>query len=315
MPQTDRSAAGRSAWPVGRRNVAEAEEQQAVTVDFDTTRAPLGAADLERLVRAVSRAEPTDETVWLEWKGQSDLSSPAGKVSVARFVLGFANRLPAVASQFCEGRGYMVVGAEPGQVRGLEPVDAATLEPWVNAYLGDDGPRWTPHWVSVDGIRVLVVEVAAPRQGDPVYCLAKDYDRYRNGDVFIRRHGATERASASEVRALVERAKGGAPMLRTATCRAVTSSGSVKTARVPRGPPPCTTAASSEPAGAVVTAAPAVKGPMTTADSATAEARRRRSGETTTSAASAAPPVADSPSTSRAPPSGAARANGPSGWL
>lgn len=183
-----------------------------MTLQFDTARAPLSAADREALVRAVSRAHATDETVWLEWKGQLDLSVPEGRMSVARCILGFANRLPEVARRFCEGRAFMVVGAEPGQVRGIEPIDAAVLEPRVNAYLGD-GPRWTPHWVAVDGARVLVVEVSAPQPGDPIHCLAKEYDRYRNGDIFVRRLGATERASATEVRSLVERAKGGAPRL------------------------------------------------------------------------------------------------------
>jgi hypothetical protein len=196
-----------------------------MTLDFDSARAPLGAAGLGALVRAVSRAHDSDETVWLEWKGQLDLDGVAGRVSVARCVLGFANRLPAVAGRYCEGRAFMVVGAEPGCVRGVEQVDGAVLEPRVNAYLGPEPPRWAPHWVAVDGVSVLVVEVAAPQQGDPVHCLWKDFEKYRNGDVFIRRHGATERASASEVQALVERAKGSAPRLTGLRVRAERASG------------------------------------------------------------------------------------------
>jgi hypothetical protein len=191
-----------------------------VTLNFDTSRAPLGTRQLADLIRAIKNAHPTDEATWLEWKSGLDLSQPAGRASVARCIVGFANRMPDVARRHCEGRAYMVLGAEPGRIAGLEPIDGANLEPWVNGYLGPNPPRWTSHWVDADERSVLVIEVAAPQPGEAVFCIWRESDKIRDGDVYVRRNGATHRASASELQALVERAKGGAPTLTGLSLRA-----------------------------------------------------------------------------------------------
>jgi hypothetical protein len=117
--------------------------------------------------------------------------------------------MPETAARFCEGRGSVVIGAEPGQLAGVAEVDPADLSQWWTPYLGVDGPRWVPHWVSVSGKAVLVVEVAAPRPGDPVFTIRKEMSGViRDGDVFVRRTGKTERATSVELAALVERSTG-----------------------------------------------------------------------------------------------------------
>jgi hypothetical protein len=174
-------------------------------VDFDTTRAPLRVDDFVALVRAVKGARPSDECIWLEWKSSLDLSSARGKETVVRCIVGLANRLPEVAASYCEGRGYLVIGAEPGTVAGVTEVDPADLDNWWRPYLGTDGPPWAAHWVEVEAKTVLIVEVPAPRRGDPMYAVRKSILSTQDGDVIVRRVGSTSRADSAELRSLAAR--------------------------------------------------------------------------------------------------------------
>lgn len=179
-----------------------------MVMTFDTSRAPMRADEFERLVKAVKSAQPGDEGLWIEWKASLDLRSPEGRAAVARCIVGMANRMPDAAARFCEGRGYMVIGVEPGTIVGVPEEDPADLSQWWTPYLGSDGPRWVPHWVPVEGCTVLVIEVAAPRNGDPMFAIRKETTGIRDGDVFVRRPGKTERASSAELTALFDRAAG-----------------------------------------------------------------------------------------------------------
>ena len=181
-----------------------------MVMTFDTSRAPMRADEFEQLVRAVESAQPGDEGLWIEWKRFLDLRSPEGKVAVTRCIVGMANRMPDAAARFCEGRGYIVIGAEPGTIAGLPDEDPADLSQWWTPYLGTDGPRWVPPWVPVQGQAVLVIEVAAPRNGDRLFTIRKETTGIRDGDVFVRRPGKTDRASSAELTALVDRAAGAA---------------------------------------------------------------------------------------------------------
>jgi hypothetical protein len=179
-----------------------------VSIDLDV-RAAIRHPDLVRLVAAVVGADVHDEPDWLEWKSTLDLATKAGCFPIARTILGMANRQPESASRTCEGLGYIVVGAEPGNVEGVTTVDPANLdqmlEPWLG---GGEGPRYTPSYVPFDGKTVLVVTVEAPQDGDPVYMLrkefmlGKDVEKGRDGDVFVRKHGRTVPATSADQRAL-----------------------------------------------------------------------------------------------------------------
>lgn len=175
---------------------------------FDITRLPLREQDFVTLVRAVVAARPGDESFWLEWKGHLDLRKPEAKGTVAKGIIAFANRDPQAAARFCDGRAYLVVGAEPGQVVGIAEADPADLTGWWQPYLGVDGPRWVPHWVSADGATVLVVEVDTPRQGDPIHVIRKETIGVRDGDIYVRRAGKSEPATSADIRALTLRAGG-----------------------------------------------------------------------------------------------------------
>jgi len=181
-----------------------------MTLRFDTSRAPVSATDFEELARAVHAAGPGDEAVWIEWKSTLQMGSPEGKAAVVRCIAGLANRMPEAAARFCEGRGYLLVGVEPGGLQGVTAADPAQLTQWWSPYLGADGPRWAVHWVDVAEKTVLVVEVAAPHAGDPVHLIKKTMnDVVRDGEVFVRRPGQTERANSVEMQQLVARATQG----------------------------------------------------------------------------------------------------------
>jgi hypothetical protein len=131
---------------------------------------------------------------------------------VARAVLGMANRLPDRAGPVCEGLGYVVVGAEPNNLCGIDSVDPATFDEITESYVGGvEGPHWTPSYISVDGRNVLVVTVEQPRQGDPIFTLRKEYIGNRSGTVFVRKHGRTAPADANDLDALQARLLAGVP--------------------------------------------------------------------------------------------------------
>ena len=173
-----------------------------MSLDLDV-RTAIRHPDLGRLVQAVVDGDEHDEADWIEWKSTLDLKTKQGCFPIARTILGMANRMPASAALTCEGLGYIVVGAESGNVTGVTSVDPAdldqVLEPWLG---GPEGPRYTPNYVPKDGKKVLLVTVEAPKNGDPVYMLRKEFDGARDGEVFVRKAGRTERANSVDLKAL-----------------------------------------------------------------------------------------------------------------
>ncbi len=183
-----------------------------MALSIDTDRKVHGPRAWERLVQAI-RAAPADEPElhWLEWKRGADLADKAWRGELASHILGFANRLPAVANRACEGYAYLVVGVEPGQARGVDAIDPAQLDDALRSYLGADGPRWEPAFVDLDDVRVLVITVDPPRDGDPVWILRKGFEdpggkSRHDGQIFIRRNGLTTgQPTSAELAALLAR--------------------------------------------------------------------------------------------------------------
>lgn len=171
-----------------------------------TDQAIRGTAALRSLVEAVVAADPHDEADWIEWKGPLDLATKEGCFHVARAVLGLANREPERAELVTEGLGFVVVGAEPGSLQGLTTVDPAQLDQVIEQYLGGaDGPAWTPAYIRVDQDNVLVVTIEAPKPGDPIHTLRREFGKYREAAVFVRKHGRTDLADAADMDALQRR--------------------------------------------------------------------------------------------------------------
>lgn len=184
-----------------------------MTLEIDTSVARRRPADQRRLVEAVISVLPEDEANWIEWKSGLALGSVEGRFSIARQVLGFANRHPDIASRFMQGCAYVLVGASPEAVSGVERVDVADLDAGLRPYLGDDGPQWSAAYVTVEESKsVLVVTVEPPQWGDRIFTLRKSYQpagksgqSFHDGTIFVRRQASIARASSADVRMLEER--------------------------------------------------------------------------------------------------------------
>lgn len=177
--------------------------------DIDTTRAMRTDDELRMLVEAIHGSPAgTQETNWVEWKNGLDLTKAAGRFAVAKAILGFANRAVEQAQLACEGVAYMVVGVEPGAAAGVGAVDHAELGQAIKTYV--NGARWTPFYVSFEGVTVLVIVIEPPRAGDPIHTLQKTYNdgaKYNAaaGTVFHRGTAHTEPAGAGEIEMLSRR--------------------------------------------------------------------------------------------------------------
>ncbi len=71
---------------------------------------------------AVARALDEDERDWIEWKSDHDLTTKSTHGTIARHILGMANRQPDAAAPHIQGCGYIVGGTEPGSERGRRPL-------------------------------------------------------------------------------------------------------------------------------------------------------------------------------------------------
>jgi hypothetical protein len=136
-----------------------------MAVQVETSRALRRPDELAALVCAVLQALETDELDWIEWKSVLDLGIKSVQGTLARHILGMANRQPDAAAAHMQGCGYIVVGAEPGSAAGVTPIDPAQLSQGILAYAGSDGPAWSPQYVEAAGVQVLVVVVEPPQPG------------------------------------------------------------------------------------------------------------------------------------------------------
>jgi hypothetical protein len=118
-----------------------------MAVVIDTSRALRTLGDLSSFVRAIAAALPEDELDWIEWKCAGDLSDKATQGTIARHILGMANRRPEQAALRAQGCGYLVMGVEPGSLHGITPIDPSQLDQGVQHYLGPDGPAWSLQYV------------------------------------------------------------------------------------------------------------------------------------------------------------------------
>jgi hypothetical protein len=185
-----------------------------MVIDLDLTRELRGVDGLRSLVHAIVAADPSDEALWVEWKTDIDLTDKSGCMKVASAILGMANRPVEEAARVCEGFGYLIVGAEPGNLVGVYVPDPADWVTRVEQYLKSDvAPIWIHTTIPVDGLNVLVVTVDPPKHGDPIWTLRKELTPVRSGTVFVRKPGKTERATADDMDALQQRLIAGGPPL------------------------------------------------------------------------------------------------------
>lgn len=177
-------------------------------IDYDTTALPFTLAEWTAFLTAVDGAAPEDESDWIEFKANLDLNNKIERPVLAKAIVAFANREVSRASKHLGGRAVITVGLEPGKVVDVR-IDPADLTNWLDPYLGDPSPRWTPHYVGHKGQQVLVVIVDAPKQGDPIYCIAKaggdQNDAVRAGEIYVRHFGKSEPQTPADLQMLTAR--------------------------------------------------------------------------------------------------------------
>ena len=170
-------------------------------------------------MRAVRDAPSSlQEQPFVEWKSQGDAQEPKWRAELSRQVLGFSNRDPEAAAPWFAGCAYIVLGVEPGSIRGTPVHDTAKIETWLAPYVGrtPNGPEWLSSYVEVDGKHVLVLSVEPPLVGHGAWPCRKAWadpgDRssaLRKGAIYVRHHASTEEADDADVEMLSRRAGGG----------------------------------------------------------------------------------------------------------
>ena len=190
-----------------------------MVLQLDTSQPLLRPSQLTALVHAVYDADEHDEHRWIEWKSSLDLTTACGQAHVAKAVLGLANRQPAAAAQWTGGYGYLLIGVEPGAILGVTPVDPETLVAKIRAAVGDV-VHWTPEYVIIDGVQVLIVIVDPPRPGEPIHYLRKHLDHYQSGTIFVRHTGRTDPAGPDDLDMLQARLLERTPSLQVAVTAA-----------------------------------------------------------------------------------------------
>ena len=76
-----------------------------MTLRIDVSQALTTHEERAALVRAVVAAQPEDELDWIEWKIAGDLGNRPTQGTIARHILGMANRLPDRAALHADGCG------------------------------------------------------------------------------------------------------------------------------------------------------------------------------------------------------------------
>ena len=182
---------------------------------LDTSKQFRSIKELEVLVKAISLAPSTEsEPDWLEWKREADLTDRCWQAQIAKCIAGLANRDPTTAKQWAGGCSYLVIGVEPGNSSGVISIDNAKLQDGISRFLRP-AVRWSPQYIQHRENEVLVITVEPPEFGDHIAAVLADYQDNsgtnicRKGDVFIRRHGKTDRAGQDDYNMLAQRFAGG----------------------------------------------------------------------------------------------------------
>lgn len=186
-----------------------------MTLTFNSRHLPRSLTEWDQLVTACGVRDDTIETHWLERKGAGlKLSTAEGKFTLAKAILAFANRDPETAQPYLDGHALILIGIEnTGEITGVPRIEDHQLLNGLKAFLGqgDSAPRWTTHRVRVDDENdVLIINVDAPRAGDPLFTLRKANGNFHEGFIFARPSTESAGADSHEISLLSRRLLAGA---------------------------------------------------------------------------------------------------------
>jgi hypothetical protein len=168
------------------------------------TAALLRPSQLRALARAVYNSSDHGEDNYIEWKSQLDLTAKIDLEKLAKNIIAFANRDPSLATRRFAGYGYVLVGVAPTKLAGVKTVDPERLVGQIAPYFGNE-IRWSPEYVKLNNVDVLVIVIDPPRWGDPIHSAHKPIDSKPRGTIFVRRTGRTEPADHEELKMLQAR--------------------------------------------------------------------------------------------------------------
>lgn len=174
-------------------------------IEYDTSQYPTGALGWHALLQAIEYASSADESDWIEFKANLDLTQKTARPVLAKAIVAFANRDVARAARHLDGRALVVIGLEPGNVVGAPLIDPADLHDAIQPYLAAPAPAWDVQYVLYETKQILVITVNAPQLGDPIHCIAKEGERVRDGDVYVRNVGQSAPAKSADLRMLSTR--------------------------------------------------------------------------------------------------------------
>ena len=175
---------------------------------------PSGEREWASFIDTLAEVDDSIEDHWLELKSEVDLSKADGRAKVTKFILGAANRLPSVARGALGGYAIMVIGVAHGSKPGIPRIENHELDRVLKPFFGQQPPRWDYTRLDADDNRqILVVVVAPPADGDPVFICRKSSGDLTDGAIYVRARGETRVANAAELDGLMERASAGGPVV------------------------------------------------------------------------------------------------------
>lgn len=174
---------------------------------------PTGATGWCELVDHARSLGDLSEVDWFELKGTLSFTARADRkrsaVTLARAVLGMANRMPDTSAKHLSGHGVVLVGIDGHEILGAEQVDGAQLHDALDPYVGQNGLHWDYTFIDHPDGLVMAVTVDPPKWGDSIYTFQKEFSddgtNIRDGEIFVRVPGKTRPATSQDNRELQRR--------------------------------------------------------------------------------------------------------------
>ncbi|OYO04597.1 hypothetical protein B0O41_0736 [Propionibacteriaceae bacterium ES.041] len=176
-------------------------------VELDLSKPPVGMGAAQKVIEAVAAVGDVVERQF-EVKGPLDLSTKAHQAKIAKFILGAANRMPAVAAREFGGYGVLIIGVHKhGEIIGIPMVEMKDIDSAVRRFLGANGPRFDVQWVSVQNStnHVLIIVVDPPQDGQPMFPCRASSGELIDGRIYFRAIGETREAKSEEIDQLLQR--------------------------------------------------------------------------------------------------------------
>ncbi|MDO4259831.1 MAG: hypothetical protein Q4C87_09975 [Actinomycetaceae bacterium] len=182
---------------------------------LNTEIAPLTESALRNIVDCATTHGDKLESAYLELKSKLDLGDKKQRLKVVKFLLGAANRVPAEALRHFQGYAVLAIGVEKGRA-GIpaQQMEEHELKDHLRHYLGPNFPDYQLKRIAVENdLEVLFIIASPPSEGQEIFPCRKTYDNFGkndsllDGDIFVRNTSATRKARASEIDALIVRAR------------------------------------------------------------------------------------------------------------